>query len=323
MSVDLTVLKRRHNFMRRLRNFFDAQDFIEIETPYLLTANTPDPHIDPIFINTKFPKSEAFQLHTSPEIWLKKALNLGAKKIYEIARVFRDDPPGRFHAKEFTMIEWYRTQADLIDMLNDCRAVFDLADPQTKLSEPLIFQDRSTSDLFSQYAEIDLPRVLAEVKDGNCLKLNQILADRGDLLPDQSTFCDAFFLIMIKYVEPNLPPNSPTVISRWPLQLAALAAPCADDDLFCDRFEIYYQGLEIANAYQECLDPNILEARFLRENEDRKRLNKPVFSIDYNFLNALVGQPKTAGIALGIDRLLMASWQKSHLQEIIFGAFGC
>src|SRR5437879_10079604 len=115
MTIDLNILKSRHDFIRGLRHFFDSQDFLEIQTPYLLSANTPDPYIDPIFALTKFPKEQKYQLHTSPEIWLKKALGLGATKIYEIAQVFRDDPPGRFHSKEFTMIEWYRTQADLID----------------------------------------------------------------------------------------------------------------------------------------------------------------------------------------------------------------
>lgn len=320
MRADLAVLKHRHNFMRRLRKFFDDQDFLEVETPYLLKANTPDPHIDPIFAQAKIPDLKSYQLHTSPEIWLKKALKLGATKIYEIARVFRDDPPGRFHSKEFTMVEWYRTHADLIDMVNDCKEIFDLAH-LPKVSGSLVFLEYSTSDLFEKYADIDLPHVLAEVKDGNYLKLNHILEQRGDLLPEGSNLVDAFFLIMIKYIEPNLSSNNPTVISRWPLQLAALADSCADNDLFCDRFEIYYQGLEIANAYQECGDPIILEARFLRENAERKALNKPVFSLDYDFLNALVGQPKTAGIALGIDRLLMAAWQKRTLQELIWGAF--
>jgi len=319
MSVDLNTLRIRHEFMRALRVFFDAQDFIEIETPYLLSANTPDPYIDPVFAQVKFPHERLYQLHTSPEIWLKKALNLGATKIYEIARVFRDDPPGRFHSKEFTMIEWYRTQSDLIDMLSDCRTIFRLAHDNTNSPKPLDFESRSTSDLFLEYANIDLPAVLAQVHDGNCMKLNDILKDRGDLMSDQSNLIDAFFLIMIKYIEPNLPPHRPTVITRWPVQLAALAAPCEDNDLFCDRFEIYYQGLEIANAYQECMDPSILESRFLKENAERKRLEKPVFTIDYEFLDALIGKPKTAGIALGIDRLLMAALKKDHLKELILG----
>jgi lysyl-tRNA synthetase class 2 len=320
MITDSNILKRRHAFMRALRALFDDQDFTEVETPYLLQANTPDPHIDPIFASTHFPLAQSWQLHTSPEIWLKKALNLGMAKIYEIARVFRDDPPGRFHSKEFTMIEWYRTQADLIDMLDDCRKIFDLAHQEAQDFKPLVFKEYSTQDLFAEHAHIDLQAVLNEVKSGNHLKLNQILKDRGDLLPDHSTLNDAFFLVMIKYIEPRLPPEQATVISRWPVQLAALAAPCADNDLFCDRFEIYYQGLEIANAYQECLDAKVLEERFLQENDQRKSMQKPVFAIDYAFLNALAGQPKTAGIALGIDRLLMAAWQKSCLQDLIFGS---
>ncbi len=96
------------------------------------------------------------------------------------------------------MIEWSRTQADLIDMLNDCRAIFELAHQHTSNSEPLAFESHSTSDLFLEHANIDLPAVLAQVRDGNYLKLNEILKERGDLLPEQSNLIDAFFLIMIK-----------------------------------------------------------------------------------------------------------------------------
>ena len=321
MSISIETLRDRHRFMRSLREYFDSQGFLEIETPYLLEGNTPDPHIDPLFVQAKFPRTQEFQLHTSPEIWLKKALALGVPNLYEIARVFRDDPPGRAHAKEFTMIEWYRSRADLIDLLDDCQNIFELAHNLDVQSQKASweFKERTIEDLFREHAQIDLLPVLEQVSDGNYLKLNIILAERGDLLPQESNFVDAFFHVMIKYVEPNLDHQIPTVITRWPVQLAALAAPSPDNSLFCERFEIYYRGLEIANAYQECFDPQILRDRFQRENQERKNLKKPVFSIDNEFLEALRDHPKTAGIALGIDRLLMAVMKKAHLRDLIWG----
>src|SRR5690606_20470273 len=96
----------------------------EVETPYLLTANTPDPFIDPIFASSHLLGDRVLQLHTSPEIWLKKGLALGLDKIYQLARVFRDDPEGRHHSREFCMLEWYRVNATLDDLLSDVEAIF-------------------------------------------------------------------------------------------------------------------------------------------------------------------------------------------------------
>jgi lysyl-tRNA synthetase class 2 len=321
MSVDLEILKYRHKFLRSLREYFYNQDFLEVETPYLIAANTPDPHIDPVFARVLHPKKQELQLHTSPEIWLKKALALGASRIFEIAHVFRDDPPGPAHAKEFTMLEWYRTHADLNDMIADCQKIFKLAQDDHRQNLPLVFEQRTVSELFKHYAQIDLDHVLERIALGNYLELNNKLAERGDLLYENSDFVDAFFLVMIKYVEPQLPADTPIIVSRWPVQLAALADACEDNDRFCDRFEIYYQGLEIANAYQECCDPKVLLERFDRENTQRKALKKPVFSIDNEFLNSLKDQPKTAGIALGIDRLIMATLKKRHMRDLILGYF--
>lgn len=324
MTVDIKILKLRHNFLKALRTYFDDQDFIEVETPVLLTANTPDPHIDPVFATLTHPAWHKRQLHTSPELWLKRSLALGAERVYQIGKVFRDDPPGRTHAQEFTMIEWYRTKADLKDLLDDCQEIFSkahsVAEEYADQREPLqSFVEQSVSEAFSRYANLDLPAALSEIDSGNPLYLNQLLKERGDLLPEGSDFIDAFFLVMIKYVEPFLPPDVPVVISRWPVQLAALAASCVEDPLFCDRFEIYYRGIEIANAYQECFDPKILIARFNKENLSRKTLGKPEFSIDEAALGLMSSLPKTAGIALGIDRLLMAALHKNHIKDLILG----
>lgn len=316
-------LKFRHQFMRSLRDFLDDQGFVEIETPFLLSANTPDPHIDPVIAYLNHPTQER-QLRTSPELWLKKALALGFSNIYELSRVFRDDPPSPAHSPEFTMLEWYRTGAELNDLIKDCQAIFALARHKAqqhdlKPKEAQAFLRCSARDLIIEHAHIDLDQILGIMQEGDTLALPRLLSERGDHLPNNSTFVDAFFHIMLKYVEPMLPRDHPVVITRWPVQLAALAAPCADDPRYAARFEIYYQGLEIANAYQECNDSEILRKRFQQENAERKALDKPEFPIDNDFLHIVTTLPKTAGIALGIDRLLLATLGSSHIREIIFG----
>ncbi len=320
---DPRVLNFRASFNRSLRKYFEENKFLEVETPILINTNTPDPNIDPVMCRSLYGGSG--QLHTSPEIWLKRALSLSGVNIYQLAKVFRDDRPSASHAREFSMLEWYRTNASLNDLLRDCQAIFQLAhkNAQTELSidlpaiEPFLYYDIDL--LFAELAQIDLPMVLSAINSGNKALLQEILTKRGERLPPQASFEDAFFHIMLKYVEPQLPKNHPSVICRWPLQLAALSEACADNPLYCERFEIYFRGLEIANAYQECRDPEVLTRRFDLENNERKRLDKPIFALDNNLINALVGQPPIAGIALGVDRLLLGVSQKDHLKQIIFG----
>ncbi len=318
---NLNALNYRHIFNRGARHFFENERFLEIETPILIRSNTPDPHIDPIFATSQ---NATFQLHTSPEVWLKKALTLGAERIYQISRVFRDDPPGRFHSREFSMLEWYRVGATLDQMIADCEDLFHIARTAAKnaldlqIAQPA-FVHYELDALFNDLAIIDLPAVLDATKAGNTRYLTEILLERGDHLPLDADFEDAFFHVMLKYIEPNLMKNQVSVLKRWPIQLAALADSWPSDDRYCQRFEIYYQGMEIANAYQECRDPAVLLARFKKENEARKTMNKPVFPVDYELIKALQGLPETAGIALGIDRLLLSVGQGDHLKEIIFG----
>ncbi len=320
--MKLRSLEYRAYFNQLVRKFFDEQAFLELETPMLIQSNTPDPNIDPIFTTSIC--SGSGQLHTSPEIWLKRALAMGLPQVYQLARVFRDDRPSASHAREFSMLEWYRTEARLKDLITDCEAIFRLAHNAARLKlgqyhEPQAFLYYDLDTLFHELADIDLSSVLSVTSNGHPNFLLEILIKRGEHLPADANFNEAFFHVMLKYIEPQLPHNCPTVLSRWPIQLAALAEACVDNPLYCERFEIYFKGLEIANAYQECRDPEVLIRRFEAENVERKRLDKPVFSLDYHLINALVGLPEIAGIALGVDRLLLAESGYSHLKQIIFG----
>lgn len=325
-AISPEVLKFRHHARRAIRDIFDRQGFLELETPYLLHANTPDPYIDPIFASSYVLGERKRQLHTSPEIWLKKGLSLGLRNIYQMAKVFRDDPIGRHHHREFTMLEWYRVGANLPELIADCEDIF-LKTFETGNLLGLIgaatapaFKKTDLNSLFWELADIDLENTLHQIAAGSVDHLqNELVKKKADYLPANSSFSDAFCHVMLKYIEPNLPHDNPVVISRWPIQLAALAAPCDDDPNFCDRFEIYFEGLEIANAYQECADSRVLRDRFISDNLKREALGKPVFTVDESFLTCMANVPKTAGIALGIDRLFLAVLGKNEISEVVFG----
>src|SRR5579871_964999 len=323
-SPSKEVLCFRHLAKQAIRKLFDDDGFIEIDTPFLITANTPDPFIDPFFVLEKHGGLGQRQLHTSPEIWLKRSLSLGLEKIYHMARVFRDDPPSDHHSAEFTMLEWYRVNTRLVDMLTDCEAIFNLSakiaqkQGQMEPGPDLTILKTDVSFLFKKFARIDLEHELHRIAQGDHLSLNRALAERRtEHLPQDASFADAFFHIMLKYVEPNLPKNQPVAIFGWPVQLAALAAPSEQNPLLCDRFEIYFQGLEIANAYQECTQADVLRGRFVSENLERAALSKPVFPIDEDLLVGVSKMPETAGIALGLDRLFMALLSKKQISQII------
>jgi elongation factor P--(R)-beta-lysine ligase len=323
-SCQTDILYFRHRAKKAIRSLFDDEGFIELDTPYLLLSNTPDPFIDPIFAKTNVSQND-LQLHTSPEVWLKRGIGLGLQKIYQMARVFRDDPPSDHHSREFTMLEWYRVDAVLTDLIRDCEAIFNQTE-KIACEDRLIAYEREFSiekiDLdqaFRHIADIDLPGILHQIARGDVNYFQTYLANRQEYLPRDASFADAFFHVMLKYIEPNLPKDRPVALCRWPVQLAALAAPCEDDPKYCDRFEIYYRGLEIANAYQECCDLSVIRNRFIRENQERRALNKPEFPISNDLLEAVSKMPKTAGIALGIDRLFLAILGRDKIAEIIFG----
>lgn len=309
--------------LKKLRNFFNHQGFIEVSTPYIIKANAPDPFIDPVKISSQ-QKKNGYQLHTSPELWLKKSLSLGFDKVYELCRVFRDDPEGVHHLIEFDMAEWYRCHASLDDLMDDCKSLVHLFitafNEIHKQSLPMpVFERRTLKELFSTLADLDLDEILAN----NALDENyfvSLLSKKGEHLPKNAEFEDAFFHVMVKYIEPNLNHESVTFIEQWPLQLAALSAPCNNNQAYCDRFEMYFQGLEIANAYRECNDEKILRDRFIKENQKRAMLNKQEFPLDEVFLSTVSTLPPMSGIALGVDRLLMAVAKEKNIRNIVFGS---
>lgn len=319
------VLKYRHQSKAAVRQYLDEQGFVEIDTPYLLKANTPDPYIDPLWVRSEA-NDRCFQLHTSPEIWLKRALTMGFDKIYQLARVFRDDPLGQHHGLEFAMLEWYRAHEALDHLEKDCEEIFSRVVKRSEAQglafwpKTLSFIHLDVSTAFERYAQIDLTEVLSKTLDGDDGHLRRHLMERGsDNLPLTATFLDAFFHVMLKYVEPNLPADQVVVLSKWPIQLAALSKAWVDDPKYCQRFELYFGGIEIANAYQECNDPVELMGRFNRENRERLSQGKPAFEIDQKFLEAVGEMPESAGIALGIDRLLLSVARLRHISDMMIG----
>lgn len=315
--------------MKVIRDYFYAQDFLEVDAPLLIKANSVEAHIDPLEVEVRDHLGKKLQryLHTSPEIYHKRLLCLGAQKIFQISHVFRDGEVSKQHQPEFSLLEWYRAHGSVSDLIQDCEVLFrnvahavlgktivSYGDHTIDLAKP--FEQIEMADLWQKYAQIDLRSVLERMKDGEKDALVTEAKAIGESLRDQADFEDAFHQIMFNKIEPNIGKSRPCVVLKWPNQMAALAQTCQGDPLFADRFEIYCGGLELANAFKELIDPVEQRKRFECDLLLRQQMGKNPVPMPENFLDGMVAMPPAAGIALGIDRLIMLIVNAKSINEI-------
>ena len=300
---DITeVLKARHGLLRAIRDFFYSRDYIEVETPNLMNTSPPDPHIDPleVFIGGRGP----FYTHTSPELHMKKLLQYRVERIFQICKVYRVEEFEEVHNVEFTMLEWY-LRGTYEDAMEETAQLVELA---TRKKRP--------------YIVYDLERLIAD-----CTEINPFQHDRDEFykalkgkgfagIDEKDTWNDLFFKLFIQEVEPELDQGKPYFLVDWPMSISTMAKRKGVNKV--ERFELYMNGLEIANGYTELLDPVEQRARFVADNKERERLGKKAFEIDENFIEALssLGGPYT-GVSLGIDRLLMVLMGKKTINEVL------
>lgn len=252
--------------------------------------------------------NKTLYLQTSPEFAMKRLLAAGSGSIYQLCKAFRDDEFGTQHNPEFTMLEWYRLDFDH-------HALMDEVDELLQLilnSRPA--QRKSYGDIFQHYLNID-------PHQSTVTQLRQICQREGliDLLElsidDRDTWLQ---LLMMRIIEPNLGVNSPTFIYDFPASQAALARLSATPIPVAHRFEVYINGMELANGFHELTDANLQRKRFMHDIERRKVLSRPSVPIDEKLLSALEhGLPNCAGVALGVDRLVMFKTKAKHIKEVL------
>lgn len=413
----------RAKLNQTVRNFFNKNGFLEVETPILTQTPGMEPHLTPFETKLKLPAhlqlltklqnadvkknprkqhpdpNEAsiltFHLNHSPELYMKRLL--GHKnsvdatddfdKIFQITKVFRNgEIGGPNHHPEFTMLEWYRKNADYNDLMKDCENLittltqtfagnaghgnlreipttypefctdnvrtksqnenihrqgtytrpdsteavtkmtvqrggsYEVDTPQAGISQQ--FPRISTRELFLKYTGIDL------LKNRTAPKFRKTAKQNGHDVSKCRDWDDIFFKIFLNEIEPNLP-KTPIFIIDYPASQAALARLKKDEPFFAERFELYINGIEICNAFSELIDPKEQHTRLIKEQKQRKKMCKPVFPIDEEFLKALGNiqdsgktaesglPPQAAGIALGMDRLLMILLNKNDINDVL------
>jgi len=308
------VAKFRANILTDIRNFFQSKKVIEVETPSLSVGTITDPYLDAFsskynfFNSSDFSVSQNLYLQTSPEFHMKRLLASGYGCIYQICKAFRHEEFGRHHNPEFTILEWYRLGFDQYDLIDE---VAELLSVILKTSKPEII---SYQELFIKLVNID-PLTASFTELYNVIQLH----NKAEDWLFESKDCDLLLqFIFSEIIERNIGSTAPCFVYNFPIAQASLAKECPEDSRVAQRFECYFKGIELANGFNELTDANIQMSRFEQDNQKRQRLGLPTRDIDKNFIDALmVGLPQCAGVALGIDRLMMIALDKESIDQVI------
>ena len=321
----------RNRLTAALRSWFEAREFIEVETAQLQLSPGNEAHLHALATQLIGMDGLAhlFYLHTSPEFACKKLIAAGETRLFTLARCFRNREASRLHAPEFTMLEWYRTHQSYETLMEDCVALLALA-ANTAGVDTLSFAGK-TCDAFaaperltvaqamSRYAGIDLMATISP--DGNATDRNALTAQAGTagihITPDDS-WSDIFSKLLSEKVEPHLGMGRATILMEYPAPEAALARRTAHDPRLSERFELYACGVELANAFGELTDPVEQRLRFTLEMDEKQRIYGERYPLDEELLACLPLMPPTSGIALGFDRLVMLVTGASTIGDVLW-----
>jgi len=311
-NASLENLKARAALMASIRDFFAKRHVLEVETPLMCSSAATDPYLKPIPVDYQGsdPNSpRSFFLQTSPEYPMKRLLAAGSGPIYQICKVFRDDEVGRLHNPEFTMLEWYQPGFDHHDLMDEMEALLCFILGSAKAVR------FSYADLFKKMLDID-PHHTSKQQLENCAALHQINLSQN--IAESLSISDWLDLLMTHCIEPNLGFESPAMIYDYPVSKAALAKIRHEEPSVAERFEVYVQGIELANGYHELTDPKAQRGRFEQDCKLRKKFKFASIPIDEYLIEALkAGLPDSAGVALGVDRLFMLKLKSAHIEEVL------
>jgi lysyl-tRNA synthetase class 2 len=284
--------------IRTVRQFFTDLGYLEVETPHLIPAPAPEVHIDAVGVDNAF-------LHTSPEICMKRLLAAGYPKIFQICRTFRRDERGGQHLPEFTLLEWYRAGWDYLRLMDECEEMICFIARELGQGDHIVYQGQ---EIFLQ-------------RPWDRLLVSQAFEQYAGLSMDEALNKNIFDQVMVEKIEPGLNRSRPTFLYDYPAPLAALSRLKPGQTDLAERFELYLGGLEIANAFSELTDSIEQEKRFHHEIETRRKLGKTIYPLPRKFLTDLRHMPPSAGIALGVDRLVMLFADQALIDNVV--AFTC
>lgn len=297
--LDLEGLHLRAALCRSIRNFFRGQHFLEVDTPVRQPVMIPESNIEPI-------QAESWFLQTSPEQCMKRLLGQGAERIFQLSPCFRKGESGRKHLEEFTMLEWYRAGSDYLALMDDCqnlvRYVTDDLSAQKTFKPMLGKSCLQEMDLQQQWPRMSVEEAFAafcSMSAGEALSQN------------------LFDEMMVAYIEPELGTSCPLFLYDYPVECGSLARRKEGEPAVVERFEMYINGLELANGFSELTDVEEQRLRFDQEITQINVMHGRDVQMPERFLDDLVLIDSAAGIALGVDRLLMLIMSRESIGEVV------
>ena len=299
-------LKEKFHFIQLIRNYFVQHGFIDVMTPHIVQCPGIEPHLHPFSVHGKNLESQFLQ--TSPEFHMKELLSLGFENIFTLCSSFRDEPKSTTHRPEFIMLEWYRSNQryekimkDSEDLINHLINEMDKRISVQSNLKNSSFHFFSIQEIFNEILNFNLFDFY-EHKD----LLQKIQLDFKDIpaSSDQLDWDDLFFLLFLNKIEPELKNYPKLILTEYPASQAALSTIKKNDSRVCERFEIYLNGVEIGNCFNELLDIDIQKKRFLQSKGQRQKLYQQEMPEPKVLFSALKrGFPPSAGIAVGVERL--------------------
>ncbi|MGH8454068.1 MAG: EF-P lysine aminoacylase EpmA [Nevskiales bacterium] len=319
-GASLDTLRARAQLYARVRAFFAGRGVLEVDTPRLSAAATVDPNI-----HSWLAESTVFGcrwLHTSPEFPMKRLLAAGSGPIYQICHVFREDELGRLHNPEFTMLEWYRPGFDHHRLMDEMEALLVTLLPAGRLAQQV---ERLTyREAVLREAGID-PFTTGASELRNCLERQHDVPVPANVTAEEAVDTDFWLdLLMGMVVGPRLGQSRLTFIYDYPASQAALARIRPETPPVAERFELYWRGVELANGFHELGDAAEQRRRFIADQARRRARGQVIPPLDENLLAALeAGLPDCAGVALGLDRLLMLALNLDSVSDTLTFPFDC
>ena len=317
--MDIKTIAKRSNIINKIRSYFQTNGYLEVDTPILAPELIPESTIE-VFETTfssDFHGERQFYLIPSPEVFMKKLISLGSGSIFQITKSFRNSEQlGKDHNPEFTMLEWYTMRTDYLDSIKTTEDLFlSLVRKDTPHWFRPPFRRKSISEVFKEYVSIDLLKCQSKAllkAEALRLGLNPAKTDSWE---------DIFNRIFLSFIEPELPKDKPIVLYNYPRQILCLAKEL-EGTPWRERWELYVNGIELANCYTEETNgnkvKNILETEYVKKAVSARVI--PDIDTKYNqiFNNSF---PECSGVALGIDRLVMLLTGASSIEGVILFPF--
>lgn len=306
ISKNKKNLELRFAVLKLIREFFWSQGFTEVDTPNIVRVPGQEPYLSPLPVRLHNERGEEFSgyLHTSPEYTMKKMLAAGFDKIFSLCKCYRDyESFGGTHNPEFTMLEWYRARVDYREIMSDVERLLRFVGERLRTYDirhmtNSEFERVSMRELWKKFVSAELDEYLTS---GAMLGLCR---ERGYNVKEDESYEVLFYRIFLNEIEPKLKNIGAVIVYDYPARMAALSRLSKLDPRYAERFEVYINGVELANAFSELTDADEQLKRLEEEQKLRQKLGKEVYDIDKEFIQAVGQMPESAGIALGVDRLV-------------------